>query len=53
MAVQVMPDRPRAKFAAAEPTPEEAKAALTGYSAYFGTWEGLVPANQLAGMMAV
>jgi hypothetical protein len=39
MAVQVMPDRPRTKFAGTEPTPEEAKAALTGYSAYFGTYQ--------------
>jgi hypothetical protein len=38
MAAQVMPTRPRAKFAAAQPTPEEAKDALTGYLAYFGTY---------------
>jgi hypothetical protein len=38
MAAQIMPDRPRPKYAAAAPTPEEAKAALTGYSAYFGTY---------------
>jgi hypothetical protein len=39
MAVQIMPDlRLRRKYAAAEPTLEEAKAALSGYTAYFGTW---------------
>jgi len=38
MAAQIMPDRPRAKYAAAQPTPEEAKAAITGYTAYFGTY---------------
>jgi hypothetical protein len=39
MAVQIQPDRARPKFAAyLQPTPEEAKAALTGYTAYFGTY---------------
>lgn len=38
MAAQVMPNRARAKYAAAEPTPEEAKDAITGYLAYFGTY---------------
>jgi len=38
MAVQIMPDRVRPKFAAAEPTPDEAKAAIVGYTAYFGTY---------------
>ena len=38
MAAQVMPNRERRKYAAAEPTPEEAKAAITGYLAYFGTY---------------
>ena len=38
MAVQIMPDRNRPKYAGAQPTPEEAKAALTGYTAYFGTY---------------
>ena len=38
MAVQIMPSRPRPKYARAEPTPDEAKAALTGYTAYFGPW---------------
>jgi hypothetical protein len=37
MSVQIAPDRPRTK-AGAEPTPEEAKAALTDYIAYFGTY---------------
>jgi len=38
MAAQVMPNRLRRKYAAAEPTPEEAKDAITGYLAYFGTY---------------
>lgn len=38
MSVQIMPDRIRPKFAAADPTPEEAKEALRGYTAYFGTY---------------
>lgn len=38
MAVQIQPDRPRPKFAGAQPTPDEAKAALAGYTAYFGTY---------------
>jgi YD repeat-containing protein len=38
MAAQVMPNRPRRKYAAGEPTPEEAKDAITGYLAYFGTY---------------
>jgi hypothetical protein len=38
MAAQVMPNRLRRKYAAAEPTAEEAKAAITGYLAYFGTY---------------
>ena len=37
MSVQVAPDRPRPK-AGSEPTPEEAKAALEEYIAYFGTY---------------
>ena len=37
MVVQVAPDRERGK-AGSEPTPEEAKAALAGYVAYFGTY---------------
>ena len=38
MAAQVMPNRARRKYAAPEPTPEEAKDAITGYLAYFGTY---------------
>ena len=38
MAAEVMPNRVRRKYAAAEPTPEEAKDAVTGYLAYFGTY---------------
>ncbi len=38
MTAQVMPNRARRKYAAAEPTPEEAKDAITGYLAYFGTY---------------
>lgn len=38
MAAQVMPNRPRRKYAAAEPTPDEAKDAIAGYLAYFGTY---------------
>jgi hypothetical protein len=38
MAVQIQPDRPRQKYAGAQPTPDEAKAALAGYTAYFGTY---------------
>jgi len=37
MVVQVAPDGPRGK-AGSTPTPEEAKAALTDYVAYFGTY---------------
>jgi hypothetical protein len=38
MAVQIMPDRSRPKFAADKPTPDEAKSAITGYLGYFGTF---------------
>ena len=38
MAVQIMPDRPRPKYADPQPTPDEAKSALIGYTAYFGTY---------------
>jgi hypothetical protein len=38
MAVHVVPDRVRPKFAGSEPTPDEAKAAITGYIGYFGTY---------------
>jgi hypothetical protein len=37
IAVQIMPDRVRG-YAGSEPTPDEAKAAITGYTAYFGTY---------------
>jgi hypothetical protein len=37
VAVTIMP-RNRARYAAAQPTDEEAKAALAGYAAYFGTF---------------
>jgi len=40
MSVQIMADlQLRRKYTAAQPTPDEAKAALMGYTAYFGTWE--------------
>ena len=38
MAVQIMPDRVRPRYADSEPTSDEAKAAITGYTAYFGTY---------------
>ena len=38
MAVQIMPDRVRPRYAGSEPTPDQAKAAITGYTAYFGTY---------------
>ena len=38
MAAQVMPNRARPRYAGAQPTPEEAKDALAGYLAYFGTY---------------
>ena len=38
MSVQIMPGTPRPKYAGAQPTPDEAKAALNGYVAYFGTY---------------
>jgi len=38
MAAQIMPDRVRPKYAGPEPTPDEAKAAITGYIAYFGAY---------------
>lgn len=37
MAVQIMPSE-RKKYAASAPTPDEARAALQGYTAYFGTF---------------
>lgn len=38
MAVQIMPDRARPQYAGTLPTPDEAKAAILGYAAYFGTY---------------
>ena len=38
VAAQIMADRPRPKFAASQPTPDEAKTALASYLAYFGTY---------------
>ncbi len=38
MAAQIMPDHVRPKYAGTSPTPDEAKAAITGYTAYFGTY---------------
>jgi len=39
MAAQIMPDRDRPKWKQGEPpTPEQAKEAITGYTAYFGTY---------------
>jgi len=38
MAVQIMPDWDRPKFALGKATPEQAKAAIDAYSAYFGTY---------------
>ena len=38
MAVQIMPDRARPHYSGREPTPAEAKDAILGYTAYFGTY---------------
>lgn len=38
MAAQIQPDRPPVGMAGAQPTGEEAKAALHGYTAYFGSF---------------
>ena len=38
MAAQIMPEGRRRAFAGILPTPEEAHAALRGYTAYFGTY---------------
>jgi len=38
MAVQIMPDRPRGKYASTNPTADEALAAILGFTAYFGTY---------------
>ncbi|MBI4522007.1 MAG: lipocalin-like domain-containing protein [Gemmatimonadetes bacterium] len=37
MAVQIMPDRARPSWSGS-PTPEQARDAITGYTAYFGTY---------------
>lgn len=38
MSVQIVPDRTRRAFSGRYPTPEEAQAAVIGYTAYFGTY---------------
>jgi hypothetical protein len=38
MAVQIMPSRGRPKYTGTVPTPEEARDAVLGYTAYFGTY---------------
>ena len=38
MAVQIMPSRRRSTWSRGGPTPDEAKDALSGYTAYFGTY---------------
>jgi Lipocalin-like domain len=38
MSVQIMPDWERPKFSFGKSTPEQAKAAIEGYTAYFGNW---------------
>jgi hypothetical protein len=38
MAVQIMPDRVRPKYDAAQPKPEDAAGAILAYTAYFGTY---------------
>ena len=38
MSVQIMPDWERPKFSLGKSTPEQAKAAIEGYTAYFGTY---------------
>lgn len=38
MAAQIQPDRPPVPLSGKEPTGDEAKAALFGYTAYFGTF---------------
>lgn len=38
MSAQIQPGRPPVDMAGSEPTGEEAKAALDGYTAYFGTY---------------
>jgi len=38
MAAQIMPSRDRPKYAGPLPTPDEARDAVLGYTAYFGTY---------------
>jgi hypothetical protein len=38
MSAQIQPDRPIAPLSGVAPTPEEALAAIDGYTAYFGTY---------------
>ena len=38
MAAQIQPDRPQIQMVGSEPSGDEAKAALFGYTAYFGTY---------------
>jgi hypothetical protein len=38
MSVQIMPGWERPKFSLGKSTPEQAKAAIEGYTAYFGNW---------------
>jgi len=38
MAVQIMPSRARGKYSSSLPTPDEARDAVLGYTAYFGTY---------------
>jgi Lipocalin-like domain len=47
MAAQVMPNRARPKYAGTQPTPDEAKEAITGYLAYFGTYTVNVRAHTI------
>ena len=42
MAAQIMPDRARPKYIGAQPTPAEAKEAITGYTAYWGDRKSVV-----------
>jgi lipocalin-like protein len=38
MSVQIMPGWERPKFSVGKSTPDQAKAAIEGYTAYFGQW---------------
>jgi hypothetical protein len=52
MAVQIMPDRPRRKWAGPLPTPDEARDTVIGYSAYFGTYRVDVQAQTVTHIRA-